>query len=1249
MDPVAANPAEYDSGTVADVERAVAAAPGVQDTAVAVRRFRRPAATPATVAVEPAPQPASKTIATGAEPPPVTAIVEGPPLILPPDTPKTLQEALRQAAELAPEKGTTYVLADGTEDRQTYAQLLTDSTRVLGGLQELGLQPGDAVLLQCADNRNFVTTFWACVLGGFLPTPVGPAPGYTKDNAVTRKLHAAWDLLGKPLIVTDEALREQVGGLPTLWGEDGVRIAAVEGLDGEGRPADVDADQPVVNLLTSGSTGTPKCVQHRNRSIISRTVATIAANGFTPDDVSLNWMPLDHVGGIIMYNVRDVVLRCEHVNARTDAFVQRPTSWLDWIDKYRATNTWAPNFAFALVCEQVEEIARGSWDLSSMLHICNAGEAVVARTAHRFLDLLAPHQLPADAMVPCWGMSETSSGVTYARLRRRHPSVGTVCVDPRSLTEQLVEVPHGTAQAVVLTEVGPPIAGVSLRIVDEDGQPLPEGRVGRLHVTGATMLAEYYRNPAANEAAFTEDGWFDTGDLGFLRHGRLTLTGRLKDMIIVNGANYPAHDLESVVSGVDGVQATNAAVCGVHDPALGTDAVVVFFVPTGGADVGTTVATIRTALARETGLRPNFVVPVPPDAFPKTESGKIQRNQLVESWQAGRLQAYTDESAEDAEAPTEAWLLERVYAPAPVVPAPLDEPVLVYARADDPLAGVLAQRFPATVIVDGQECRGTDDGVALDLRDAEQHRRALSYLESVPARVIYCLAASPAPEQDLDGPATELLLALRALAEARPDADVTVLTRHALRVDERDLVDPARATLPALVRTAQAEGTVGAIRLLDVPVDVDAADILAAGQPAGTEIAAVRDGTAYVERLRVVEEPPGLAIPADLLRPGGTVLLTGGLGGLGAQVAQYLLAAVSARLLVVGRTPEAQLTPARAAVLEELRDLGEVDYVALDVADAGALRDAVAKAEQRWDAPLDVVLHLAGVDVRAQWDDLGAHTLANEQPAWLADMLAPKLGGARAIDSLLAERPDTSVVLFSSVNGFFGGSSFGAYAAANAGLDGYALRWAAQGRTARSLAWSMWTDTGMNQGSPLTAAAEHRGLRAIDASRGLALLLATLNQDRPYLLVGADPDHDAIRPLLADDQLDGAEIVVAVVGDVAAAQAAVSHVPGVRVVGVQEIPRHADGRLNVKALTGPARRAYDPPEGELETAIAEILAEVVKQERVGRDDSFFTLGGDSLRAMQVVGRLKERLREPVPVSLLYEHPSPRELAAALSG
>lgn len=1156
--------------------------------------------------------------------PPRPALVAGPDPVVPPGAARTLQEALLQAAASADGRGTVYVQADGTHERQTYAELLEEGLRVLGGLQQLGLRPGDSVLLQCHDNRAFVTGFWACVLGGFLPTPVGEARDYTRENAVTRKLRAAWTLLGRPLVLTDRALREPVRSLAAHWDEPGIRVHAVEELTASapGRVEPVTPGQDVLNLLTSGSTGIPKCVRHANRSLVARTYAAIDAGGFTEHDVALNWMPLDHVGGIVMYNVRDVFLRCEHINARTESVVGRPLTWLDMADRWKVTNTWAPNFAFSLVNEHADAIAQGSWDLSSLRNICNAGEAVVARTARRFVRLLRPHGLPADAMVPCWGMSETSSGVTYSRLDPDDPAVGTFSVDSATLDTHLAEVPYGSERAVTFTDVGAPVAGVSLRIVDEDGRVLPEGHVGRLHISGTTLLREYHGNPAANASSFTGDGWFDTGDLGFLLNGRLALTGRSKDMLIVNGANYPSHEVEAVVESVPGVRATWAAACPVRDG--DTDGVVVFHVPAEHAP-DTLEQDIATTLARDIGLHPRAVIALSEDEFPKTASGKIQRSELATAYAEGRYDATPDDETDGS------WLLERVWVPAPraggergteplAAARPPAEALLVYAPEGSALPVALADGMtgpgaPIAVIRPGAPGSPfLTDGplrVTVDPLDPGQHARALDHfaaaLGGVPEHVLHAWEYAPGvSEPDPRRAASGVLFALRALAAGAPRAKVTVLTRHAAAVTDGDTVDPGRAALAALVRTARAEQTVGAVRLVDIAVDADDTAAVAAvrGAP-GEDVSAVRaGGVAHVQRLRPVPEPGALTVPREILPTGGTALVTGGLGGIAREVAGYLLSALGVRLLLTGRTPESELTGERRAALEEFRELGDVEYAAVDVADAAGLEAAVAAAERRWGRAVDAVLHLAGADVRDHWDALDAHTLTAETADGLAAMMRPKAGGALALERLLAERPGTAVVLFSSVNGFFGGSSFGAYAAANAALDGYAERWAAQGRTVRCVAWSMWDGTGMNEGSPLAAAARHRGLRGIDPARGVQLLLAALARPETCLLAGPDPANAYIAP----------------------------YVTGIRRRGA----------------TGPVRAEYSAPEGELEREIAAVWADLLGVERVGRDDTFFVLGGDSLRVMRMIGRLNERFAASLPVSAVYDHPTVRALASALA-
>jgi acyl-CoA synthetase (AMP-forming)/AMP-acid ligase II/NADP-dependent 3-hydroxy acid dehydrogenase YdfG len=1164
------------------------------------------------------------------------AIAYGGDLPAAPGLPHTLQEALRRAAR--GERGITYVRAGSSVVEQPYAELLHDAQRVLRGLRGLGLRPGDPVLFQVDDHRSFFTAFWACVLGGFLPSPVAVAPAYREDNAVTSRLWNVWRLLGRPVIITDAALRPPVLQLGPLWDVRDLRVATVEELGGGGEDADWHRAGPgdlVLNLLTSGSTGVPKCVQHRHAAIAAWARAHTIANRFDEHEVTLNWMPLDHVGGLL-WALRDVVVGCQHVNARTEAFLARPLNWLDWIHRHRATNTWAPNFAYAMVNECGEEIRRGRWDLSSMRTVLNGAEAVVGRTAHRFLRLLEPHGLPADAMSPCWGMSEISSSATASRLPRTDEAAGLLHVDARTLGGDLVMVGPGTPGAVTFTEVGPPFPGVWLRIVDRENGPLPEDRIGRLQVKGPSVMAGYYANPEANRAAFTADGWFDTGDLAFLHRGSLTITGREKDVIIVNGANYLNHDIESIVEQVEGVQVTWAAACGIFDAGRGSDRLAVFFVPA-FADPGRrrrAVRDIRTALARHIHLQPDAVVPVERHEFPKTSSGKVQRSALARDLADGRFddRLRALELEEEGAGTLPAWFFERTWEPESVCPEeagrPLPEGTWLVLEDGVELGAELRRRVggPDRRVVTGRPAGGfarlDESTYALDPGDRAQYGLLLDALGDERERLGlvvhgWCLAPLPAATSraglasGLERGALSALWLLQELAGRGPDGvELVVATAGGQWVREGDRLDPARAALPGLVRTAAAEQVLAAVR----QVDLSAGDAAACAgallselrRPALEPLVAHHQGVRLLPRLRPVAARDRMG-PGSGIEPGAVYLLTGGLGGVGCELAQYLLSAYGVRLLILGRS-SLEGSPEKAARYRDLQELGAVDYVAGDVADEATVAAAVRRAEATWERPLAGVLHLAGEPAGTQWADLEAHLVRAEPTDHFTRTLHAKVFGTWALARALRERPAAALILFSSVNGYFGGTGFAAYSAANSFLDGFADHWGREeGRPVRCLAWSTWADLGMSCGSSIAAAAERRGFRAIGVAQGLASFLAAMALDRVHLLIGLDSRSPNVRQVLAADQLDEAEVIVAAAGE----------------------------------------RPYEEPATELERRLAAIWREVLNAGRVGRRDSFFELGGDSLRAARIMARISASLGADQPVQALYEHPTLCDLAAAL--
>ncbi|NEP40647.1 MAG: AMP-binding protein, partial [Okeania sp. SIO2H7] len=305
-------------------------------------------------------------------------------------------------------------------------------------------------------------------------------------------------------------------------------VETLEQLRGFAPDTNIYKSQPqdlAVLLLTSGSTGIPKAVMQKNSNLLSMSAGTIAMNQFSSQDVTLNWMPMDHVGALVFLSIMAVDLGCQQIHVPTELILQSPLKWLDLIDCYQATISWAPNFAFTLIGDRAEEVKKRHWNLSSMKFLVNAGEAIVTKTARNFLQLLNSYGLSTTAIHPAFGMCETCSGITWSN---------SFSLESSSDEDKFVEL-------------GQPIAGTCLRIVDGNQQVVGEGVVGFLQVKGASVTSGYYQNITANKEAFTADGWFNTGDLGFLKNGCLTITGRQKDVIIINGLNYYSHEIESAL------------------------------------------------------------------------------------------------------------------------------------------------------------------------------------------------------------------------------------------------------------------------------------------------------------------------------------------------------------------------------------------------------------------------------------------------------------------------------------------------------------------------------------------------------------------------------------------------------------------------------------------------------------------------------------------------------------------------------
>lgn len=1216
--------------------------------------------------------------------------------------PLTLVEALLIAAERYPTHGVYYVQPDSSAILQTYPELVEDAARILRGLRAAGVEPGNQLLFQFNHNEDFIPAFWACMLGGFVPVPLSIPPRYEPANAVVAKLHNAWATLGHPTLLTCRELAQPIRAVFADLGSEQAEILDIEAL--RDHPADrawhpASPGDTALLLLTSGSTGMPKGVVLAHCNIIARSKATIQHNGFSSDDISFNWMPLDHVGGIVMYHICDVCLCARQFHARTEDILVNPVGWLDLIEKYRINNTWAPNFAFALINDNHERVNAIERDLSSLRFILNGGEAIQAKTAQAFLRLLRPHGLPPTAMHPAYGMSETCSGITFSSVFALDSQEGIHELDQASL-KGAVRKADAQSIAVSFVEVGAPIPGVGIRIVNGQNQTLPVGVVGRLQVSGPTVTHGYYKNPALNREVFTEDGWFTTGDLAFLLDGRLTIAGREKDIIIINGVNYHCHEIEEIVESVEGVEVSYTAACALRGTSGGTEEMALFY-NSKYDDLARQIAqieAIRQAVVQKIGVNPTYVIPVPKEAIPKTGIGKIQRTQLGQEFAEGKyadiVRAIDLGTANERTIPN--WFFAKVWeaqAPPPGRVATGREYVVV--GADTPLSGALIGALEArgsrcVRVVPGPAFARLDErSYTLDPGDSAGYRRLQASLsaDGIGARDYIHLAGygpytGPVASLDALRAAQEsgvysVLALVQALAHTSAEpATLTVVTSYSQAIRPADPVAYERSTLIGLLKTIGLELEWLTYRHLDLEAD----DVAVASAQIVRELSVPRGNpeVAYRERQRLV---PRLARadfqspPQDPFVQHGIYLITGGLGGVGAHLARWLSKTYQARLVLVGSTrlPEqaagdgalGQRAAKRLQTYQDLKSSGaEFIYEALDIDDPDQIRAAIERAEARWNAPLAGVFHFAGEgNLNYHWTVMDQHKVTVERRETFEMMFMPKVYGTWALQQAIKDRPDILFIAASSVAGFFGGATFCAYSAANSFVDNFALHQRAHTHPRTfCLSWSQWNNVGMSHNNPATLQelSRARGYQAIGISQGINSLLAAVAHDHGHLFVGLDSGSRLMRSVIATSDDTPLIRIYYSTQTVALSRERIAQIVGqhygeqpVEICPVEELPRDASGAIDIARLeqaTLAERHEKEPDQivNDIERQLIVIWQEVLGRSKFGLYDNFFALGGHSLLATQVISRLRETFNLELRLHQLFEAPTIAELAATIA-
>ncbi|HEU4536250.1 MAG TPA: AMP-binding protein, partial [Polyangiaceae bacterium] len=612
----------------------------------------------------------------------------------------TLVDLLRARAAADPGlRGFTFLL-DGERDEASLAYGELDRrARAIAVELRRHAAPGDRAVLLFAPGLDYIAAFFGCLYAGVIAVPVYP-PDPARLALTLPRLAAIFADAGVAAVLTDRgiaALAEPLfAGVAALEGKRWVATDALEpGLEAQWRPPAVGGDDVAFLQYTSGSTGTPKGVRVSHANLLDNLALIGDAFGLGARSAGVIWLPPYHdmglIGGILepLYRGFPVVLMSPI------AFLQRPARWVEAVSRYRATCSGGPNFAFDLVVRKTTEEQRAALDLSAWdLAFCGA-EPVRSGTFERFAAAFAPAGFRREAFYTCYGLAEGTLIVTGAS---KGAPPRFEAFDADALRAGAAEPTRDDAAAAVLADCGAPLGDWRLAVVDPaTGEPRGPRRVGEIWIAGPSAARGYWGDGAASARAFgaTLPGdpsrpFLRTGDLGFVEGGRLFVTGRLKDLLIVRGRNHYPHDVEA---SVERAHPLFRAGCGAAFTVDGGDdgerLVVVQEVERGyrpGGDPAHpdphALATLaRRAIAEGHGLHAYDVLLLPPNTVPKTSSGKVQRHACKLAYLEGALEplgsarvAPAGGAGPERPAPRgpEAWLADALAALVGVEPARVD-------------------------------------------------------------------------------------------------------------------------------------------------------------------------------------------------------------------------------------------------------------------------------------------------------------------------------------------------------------------------------------------------------------------------------------------------------------------------------------------------------------------------------------------------------------------------------------------------
>jgi fatty-acyl-CoA synthase len=546
----------------------------------------------------------------------------------------TLVEALEAAAG-GPAGMNFHDSRGGLVEALNYSRLAAEA-RVAGGrMLALGLAPGDRVGLVAETEGDFVRAFMGAMLAGLVPSPM-PLPtafGVRAEYAAQLRRIAA--VADASAVILAEPYRALVGDALAEAGP--AYIGPLDGLPAAAEPLPTgprDPDTLAYLQFSSGTTGAPRGVAVTHRGLMANLHGMAQALDVGREDRGVSWLPFYHDMGLVGCMLLPLATQMTIDYLATRDFVRRPGLWPTIMSRARATLSYAPSFGFQLAAQRSrlhEPLDLSAWRIAGV-----GGDMVKTGNLDEFAEVFAPHGFCPDSYLVSYGMAELTLGLTFSAPGRGYRADLLLSAPlERDIAER---ASTGIDGARAFARCGVPLPEHEVEIRDDAGRRLADFHVGRVFARGPSKMKGYFRDPAATAEILSGDGWLETGDKGYLAEGELVITGRSKDLIIINGRNIWPQDIEwTLEHRVDSLREGGVAAFSIDDGSaerLG----VVLQTARSDPDERDSLRSEADRLIRQLfGLAPEICFSRP-GLLPRTSSGKLSRSQVREMHRAGRFE-----------------------------------------------------------------------------------------------------------------------------------------------------------------------------------------------------------------------------------------------------------------------------------------------------------------------------------------------------------------------------------------------------------------------------------------------------------------------------------------------------------------------------------------------------------------------------------------------------------------------------------